>query len=123
MLRYPLAGPHYPHFLEPASGWGDADNPIGRGGVLGIELGNNSVVEVGKIFTFSFSLLNSDVEQPAKDITVTWTGNQGFIARIMILDYSKLPLSGSTAGDAKPLQVQARIHREINPAKFHLPFG
>jgi hypothetical protein len=88
---------------------GDADNPIGGGGVLGIELGNNSVVEVGKILNFSFSLLNSDVEQPAKDITVTWTGNQGFIARIMTPDYSKLPLPGSTAGDAKPLKVQAPL--------------
>jgi hypothetical protein len=104
----PLSSPT--PWLFPATAiWdGDADDSFNRGGILGVRLLNTSVVAPGQAIVFSFALINPAGALPAPpEIHATWTGASSFVAAGIRVDgASTLPLPGSRAGDAIPLNVQ-----------------
>ena len=98
-----------PSLFSPTAVWdSDLGESFGGGAFLGVEIKNTSLVAAGEILTFSFSLLNPSSPQAAQQITVTWTGTPGFMAKTMAVESARiLPLPGSVAGDATPLKVDA----------------
>ena len=86
---------------------GESDDSFNRGGLLGVQVLNTTVIAAGQLFVFSFSLINPAGPVAAlPQITASWSGAEAFVSKVMNTDSTSiLPLPGSMPGDAVPLKV------------------